>query len=154
MTEAGWPGQGGKVRAISYGLSSYGYDFTLAATNFKIFRYELDHTIVDPKNFDEASREHYAAIYAQPGAMHAGFEQFKAFDQDAIDNKAFLAAGKLQMPVLAIGGEKSFGPTMAVVMRACADNVTEGVIPNSGHWIMEENPAATIKMVTDFLKQP
>jgi pimeloyl-ACP methyl ester carboxylesterase len=106
----------------------------------------------DPKNFDEASREHYAAIYAKPGAMHAGFEQFKAFDQDAIDNKAFVAAGKLPMPVLAIGGEKSFGPTMAVVMRACATNVTEGVIPNSGHWIMEENPAATIKMVTDFLK--
>ena len=109
----------------------------------------------DPKNFDEASRQHYAEIYAQPGAMHAGFEQFKAFDQDAIDNKAFVAAGKLQMPVLAIGGEKSFGPTMAVVMRACANNVTEGIgIPNSGHWIMEENPAATIKMVTDYLKQP
>ena len=45
----------------------------------------------DPKNFDEASREHYATLYAQPGAMHAGFEQFKAFDQDAIDNKAFVA---------------------------------------------------------------
>ena len=63
----------------------------------------------DPKNFDEASREHYAALYAQPGAMHAGFEQFKAFDQDAIDNKAFVAKGKLAMPVLAVGGEKSFG---------------------------------------------
>jgi hypothetical protein len=49
--------------------------------------------------------------------MHAGFSQFAAFDQDAIDNKAFLARGKLTMPVLAVGGEKSFGPTMAVVMR-------------------------------------
>ena len=47
-----------------------------------------------PKNFDEESREHYAALYARPGAMHAGFEQFKAFDQDAADNKAFVAAGK------------------------------------------------------------
>src|SRR3954463_8038004 len=44
----------------------------------------------DPKKFDEASREHYARLYARPGAMHSGFEQFKAFDQDAIDNKAFL----------------------------------------------------------------
>jgi hypothetical protein len=41
----------------------------------------------DPKNFDEASRKHYAALYARPGAMHAGFEQFKAFDQDAITTK-------------------------------------------------------------------
>jgi pimeloyl-ACP methyl ester carboxylesterase len=107
----------------------------------------------DPKNFDEASREHYAALYARPGAMHAGFEQFKAFDQDAADNKAFVAAGKLSMPILAVGGEKSFGPTMAVVMRAAATNVTEAVVPQSGHWVMEENPAATIKLVADFLAQ-
>jgi pimeloyl-ACP methyl ester carboxylesterase len=105
----------------------------------------------DPKSFDETSRRYYAALYARPGAMHAGFEQFKAFDQDAIDNKAFVAQGLLTMPVLAIGGEKSFGPTMAVVMRAAASHVTEGIVPHSGHWVMEENPTATIKLVTDFL---
>jgi pimeloyl-ACP methyl ester carboxylesterase len=105
----------------------------------------------DPKRFGEASREHYARLYAGPGAMHAGFEQFKAFDQDASDNKAFLARGKLKMPVLAIGGEKSFGPTMAVVMRAAADHVTELVIPDSGHWLTEEQPKATIAAVRGFL---
>ena len=107
----------------------------------------------DPKNFSEASRKHYARLYARPGAMHAGFNQFAAFDQDAIDNKAFVAKGKLSMPVLAIGGEKSFGPTMAVVMRAAATDVTELVIPNSGHWLMEEQPAATIAAVRTFLDQ-
>lgn len=107
----------------------------------------------DPKNFDEASREHYAKIYAMPGAMHAGFEQFKAFDQDAIDNKAFVAEGMLTMPVLAVGGEKSFGPMMATVMRAAATDVTQAVVPDSGHWVMEENPADTIKFITDFLAQ-
>ncbi len=105
----------------------------------------------DPKKFPEASRAHYAKLYAQPGAMHAGFEQFKAFDQDAIDDEAFLAKGKLTMPVLAVGGEKSFGPTMAVVMRATATNVQEAIVPNSGHWVMEENPGATIALVTAFL---
>lgn len=107
----------------------------------------------DPSRFDEASREHYSALYALPGAMHSGFAQFAAFDQDALDNKALLAAnGKLQMPVLAIGGEKSFGAQMAVVMGFAADDVTEGIVPASGHWIMEENPDATVSMVTDFLK--
>jgi pimeloyl-ACP methyl ester carboxylesterase len=106
----------------------------------------------DPKKFDEASRAHYAKLYAQPGAMHAGFEQFKAFDQDATDNKAFVAKGMLTMPVLAVGGEKSFGPMMATVMRAAAANVQGAVVPNSGHWVMEENPAATIKLVEDFLR--
>jgi pimeloyl-ACP methyl ester carboxylesterase len=105
-----------------------------------------------PARFTEASREHYAKLYAMPGAMHSGFAQFAAFDQDALDNQAFLAAGgKLTMPVLAIGGEKSFGPMMATVMRAAASDVTEGVVPDSGHWIMEENPEATTKMVRAFL---
>ena len=105
----------------------------------------------DPKSFSEATREHYARLYAQPGAMHAGFNQFAAFDQDAIDNKAFLAKGKLAMPVLAVGGDKSFGPTMAVVMRAAAIDVTERVIANAGHWLMEEQPAATIAAIRAFL---
>ena len=106
----------------------------------------------DPKKFDEASREHYARLYARPGAMHSGFEQFKAFDQDAIDNKAFLTKGMLIMPVLAVGGEKSFGPMMATIMRFAATNVQQAVIPHSGHWLMEENPADTIKLLKDFLQ--
>ena len=105
-----------------------------------------------PQRFSERSRRHYATLYALPGAMHSGFAQFAAFDQDAIDNRAFLAGGgRLGMPILALGGEKSFGLTMAVVMRAAGDDVTADVVPDSGHWIMEENPGATIKLVRDFL---
>ena len=107
-----------------------------------------------PDRFSEAARVHYAALYALPGAMHSGFAQFAAFDQDVIDNRAFLAGGgRLKMPVLAVGGQKSFGPMMATVMRAAADDVTEAQVPDSGHWIMEENPAATTKMVMDFLSR-
>jgi pimeloyl-ACP methyl ester carboxylesterase len=105
----------------------------------------------NPSRFGEAARAHYSKLYALPGAMHSGFMQFAAFDQDAIDNQKFLAKGKLPMPVLAIGGEKSFGTAMAEIMRFAASNVREGVIPDSGHWIMEENPAATISMIRDFL---
>ena len=108
----------------------------------------------DRARFTEAARQHYAALYARPGAMRSGFAQFAAFDQDAEDNRAWLASGgKLTMPVLAVGGEKSFGPTMATVMRAAASNVTEGIVPDSGHWIMEENPAATTKLVRAFLER-
>jgi pimeloyl-ACP methyl ester carboxylesterase len=106
-----------------------------------------------PSRFGEAARVHYANLYALPGAMHSGFAQFAAFDQDAIDNRNFLAHDKLKMPVLALGGEKSFGPMMATVMRAGATNVTEGIVPDSGHWIMEENPGATIGLVRGFLER-
>jgi pimeloyl-ACP methyl ester carboxylesterase len=108
----------------------------------------------DPKKIGEETRQHYAKLYARPHAMHDAFEQFAAFNQDAIDNQAMLAAGgKLQMPVLALGGDHSFDKAQADVLRFTATNVTGGIIPNSGHWIMDENPEATIKFVTDFLRQ-
>lgn len=104
-----------------------------------------------PARFTEGARQHYSKLYALPGAMRAGFKQFAAFDQDAVDNRAFLAQKKLGMPILALGGERSFGTTMADVMRAGATQVTGGVVPDSGHWIMEENPAATISLVRGFI---
>jgi len=107
----------------------------------------------NPKSIDEKTRRHYAKLYARPGAMHAAFNQFAAFNQDAIDNKAFAAKGKLPMPVLALGGDHSFGMQQAEIMRLVASNVVGGVIANSGHWIMEEQPVATVKAVRDFLER-
>jgi pimeloyl-ACP methyl ester carboxylesterase len=109
----------------------------------------------NPANFPEDMRVHYAGLYAAPGRMHAGFKQFAAFDQDAIDNRAWLVAhGKLTIPVLAIGGEKSFGSMMAVAARGGATNVEERVIPGAGHWLMEEQPAKTVKAIRDFIDAP
>jgi pimeloyl-ACP methyl ester carboxylesterase len=108
----------------------------------------------DPKKIDEATREHYAELYARPRAMHDAFEQFGAFSQDAIDNKAFLASGgKLKMLILALGAEKSFGLGMAEDLRFVASNVRAGIVPDSGHWIMEENPQATVRLVAEFLRK-
>jgi len=103
-----------------------------------------------PEHFPESSRRHYAALYSKPGRMHAGFRQFAAFDQDAIDNRASSALGRLQMPVLAIGGDHSFGSTMAFVMRFAADDVHQVVIADSGHWLMEEQPRATVAAIRTF----
>ncbi|MBV9246065.1 MAG: alpha/beta hydrolase [Methylobacteriaceae bacterium] len=108
----------------------------------------------NPASIDAATREHYAALYARPHAIHDAFEQFGAFAQDALDNKELLAkGGKLTMPVLAIGAEKSFGPLMADDMRFVAVNVTGAVIANSGHWLMEEQPDATIAAISAFLEK-
>jgi pimeloyl-ACP methyl ester carboxylesterase len=108
----------------------------------------------DPKKIDEATRQHYAALYARPHAMHDAFEQFGAFNQDAIDNKALLAkGGKLAMPVLALGGEKSLGSAEADTLRFVATNVTAGIVPGSGHWIMDENPKATTALIVNFLSK-
>jgi pimeloyl-ACP methyl ester carboxylesterase len=82
--------------------------------------------------------------------MHSAFAQFRSIRQDAQDNMVSMGT-KLTMPVLAVGGQKSFGSNEAIVMRNAAVNVTEVVISNSGHWLMEEEPAATIAAVRAFL---
>lgn len=106
----------------------------------------------NPKAIDEETREHYAALYARPGNMHCAFEQFAAFGQDAVDNKALAARGKLAMPILAVGGDKSFGTMQADVMRVIATDVTARILANSGHWVMEEQPAAMTAMIKQFLE--
>jgi pimeloyl-ACP methyl ester carboxylesterase/uncharacterized RmlC-like cupin family protein len=105
----------------------------------------------NPAHFPEASRRHYAQLYAEPGRMHAGFAQFVAFDQDVIDNRASVARGRLQMPVLAVGGDRSLGVTMAYIMRFAANDVHEVVIPDAGHWLIEEQPQATVAAIRGFL---
>jgi pimeloyl-ACP methyl ester carboxylesterase len=104
----------------------------------------------DPRKIDEETRRHYAALYARPGAMHSAFAQFLSIRQDVVDNQTAMAT-KLKMPVLAIGGEKSFGANEALVMRNAADNVTELVVPGAGHWLMEEAPAQTVAAIHGFL---
>jgi pimeloyl-ACP methyl ester carboxylesterase len=107
-----------------------------------------------PERIDEATRAHYAAIYAKPHAMHDAFEQFKAFPQDGVDNREMLKkGGKLTMPVYALGAEKSYGLTMKKDLDQAATNVTGGVVPDSGHWVMEENPAGTARLIVDFLSK-
>jgi len=104
----------------------------------------------DPSKIDEATRQHYAELYARPNAMHDAFAQFRAIRKDAEDNQASMKT-KLAMPVLAIGGEKSFGANEAIVMRNAATNVTELVVPRAGHWLMEEAPDTTIAAVHNFI---
>lgn len=103
-----------------------------------------------PSKIDEGTRKHYARLYARPDAMHAAFAQFRSIRQDEIDNKPVMHK-HLTMPVMAVGGEKSFGSNEAIVMRNAADNVKEVVIPGAGHWLMEEAPTQTIQAVRDFI---
>ena len=108
----------------------------------------------DPDRIDEQTRNHYAEIYAMPGAIHNAFSgQFGAFAQDALDNQALLAKiGKLTLPVLAIGGDHSYGADLATEVGFAAANVRAAIINNSGHWIMEEQPQQAIDLIVPFIE--
>lgn len=107
----------------------------------------------NPRHIGEDTRAHYAAIYSRPHAIHNAFAQFQAFRQDGVDNRKFLAEGKLTIPVLAIGGEKSFGQGFANEIEFAASNVRGLSIEDSGHWLMEEQPEATMTAILSFLAE-
>lgn len=84
--------------------------------------------------------------------MHSPFQTFAAFPRDAVDNQAFLAKGKLGMPVLAIGGDHSYGTALVGELASIATDVNGVSIAGSGHWLMEEKPDATIAAILAFLE--
>jgi len=103
------------------------------------------------KSVPEADRRIYAASYARADGMRAGFEYFKAFEQDAKDFAAF-SATKLDMPLLVIAGEKASGTFLIEQAKLVANNVRGLVIPGSGHWLMEEAPQKVIPAIVDFVQ--
>jgi len=98
----------------------------------------------------EADRQFYAAAYAQPGGMRAGFEYFRAFEQDGKDFEGF-ARTPLQMPMLVLSGEKAGGTFLIDQGKMVDTNVTGVIIKGSGHWLMEEAPEQTIPALVGFI---
>jgi pimeloyl-ACP methyl ester carboxylesterase len=99
----------------------------------------------------EADRQLYAAAFAQPGAIHAGFEWFRNFERDAADFQR-LAQHKLAMPVRVIAGEKSGGTFLVDQVKLVADDVEGTVIPGTGHWLLEEAPDRVIPVLTNYVQ--
>jgi pimeloyl-ACP methyl ester carboxylesterase len=102
------------------------------------------------KSISEDDRVLYAKSYAQPGAVAAGMEWFRAFEQDAADF-AKLAETKLTMPMLVLGGEKSGGAFLIEQGRLVDTNVEGVLVPGSGHWVLEEAPGFVIPKLVAFL---
>jgi len=98
----------------------------------------------------EADRKAYAAAYARPGRMHAGWAYFVSFQQAAKDF-AQLSQTKLTMPVLTIGGEKSLGEALAQQTKLVATDITIVVLKDTGHWVLEERPKETTEALQKFL---
>src|SRR5437660_6258103 len=102
------------------------------------------------QSIPEADRVAYTAAYARPGRMRAAWAYFVSFQQAATDFAA-LSRTKLTMPVLAMGGEKANGDALGKQVRLVATNVETLVLPNTGHWVMEERPRETMDALMRFL---
>jgi pimeloyl-ACP methyl ester carboxylesterase len=114
----------------------------------------FDARLFDPSGISESDFDAYVSAYSAPGAMRAGFELYRSFDQDIEDNREALKRnGKLKMPVLAVGGAASTtGPLMEDMMREVAADVRAIRIAGTAHWIAEENPSAFAVELLKFLR--
>jgi pimeloyl-ACP methyl ester carboxylesterase len=102
------------------------------------------------RSLPETDRQAYAAAYARPGRMRAAWAYFVSFQQAAKDFARF-SQTKLTMPVLSIGGEKANGAALGRQVQLVATNAKSVTLPNTGHWVMEENPQATTDALVSFL---
>ena len=102
------------------------------------------------RSIPEADRRAYTEAYAKPGRMRAAWAYFASWPQLAKDF-AQLSQTKLAMPVLSIGGDKSLGNELGAQMKLVADSVTVIVLPNTGHWMLEEKPKETTDALVNFL---
>ena len=105
----------------------------------------------NPEAITESDIDRYVSSYSAPGGMRAGFEYYRAFPITVEQNKEH-AGIKLSMPVLALGGEYT-GNAALTSMKSLATDVRGGIIPNSGHWIAEEQPDYLSKELTKFFKE-
>jgi pimeloyl-ACP methyl ester carboxylesterase len=85
-----------------------------------------------------------------PGALHASFAIYRAFDATIAQNKQRMQR-RLTLPILAIGGAHSLGGQVADTMKLAADDVQALVIPGCAHWVAEEAPEETLAALTAFL---
>lgn len=114
----------------------------------------------NPDAVTETDRNEFVRKYSAPDAMRAGFEYYRAFDEDAEQNRALVNKSKLQMPALVLAGDYNpmFGgdvPGNAVLngVKALAENVSGTVVPLSGHWIPEEQPQFVIEQLAKFFRE-
>jgi pimeloyl-ACP methyl ester carboxylesterase len=111
----------------------------------------------NPAAITQADINEYVSHYYAPGGMRAGFEYYRAIPQDAIQNENY-SKTNLTMPVLALGAGyiPAFGgnPNTAAEngMKMLAQNVTGIIVPNSGHFIQEEQPDVVVKLLNNFFR--
>jgi len=91
----------------------------------------------------------YVQAYAREGRMDAAFDYCRKIVDDMDFNKRQFK-GKLSVRLLAVGGQHSI-PNMGEALRPYFHDVTSVVIPDSGHFVPEEQPEALANALKAFL---
>ena len=122
----------------------------------------LEHTLAswtmakDLSAFDSRALAHYRAFFNDPSRIHATCEDYRAGAGPDVDaDEADCAASRtIDCPVFALWGESGIpaeGASPLDAWRELAPKVT-GYGVESGHFLAEENPEATLEALSDFFR--
>lgn len=141
--------------AWHFGLFQLPLAEKLIAGHERVFIHDLmlEYVAGDKSPFTASDFDFYAHFLKEPGRLTAMLGAYRAFRTDVQQNKEFLAQGKLEMPILAISGERSFGSLIADQWREYAVNVEGHVLEGSGHFVTEERPEEVTALLQSFLKK-
>lgn len=104
----------------------------------------------NPDAFADSDIDEYLRVFMREGGLRAGLAYYRAAALSAQQNRELASRGPLTMPVLALGADQGSIEDMAGPLRAYADDVRGGVMANCGHFIPEEQPEATARILADF----
>ncbi len=99
-----------------------------------------------------ADIEEFARSLAQPGNLRGGLEWYRAFPVDH-ENALAWKREPLTIPVLAIGGEHSYGLQIVSMLQEFGPDVTGGSVAGCGHWMPEERPTEVTEQLLRFLSE-
>ncbi|MCX4099066.1 alpha/beta fold hydrolase [Nocardia sp. alder85J] len=96
-----------------------------------------------------AAVDEYLRCYTRPGAMAAAFDRYRGRARE-IEHNAKRLSRPLDLPVLAVGGERSIGAAVAANLRHGASDVREELLAGCGHYVSEERPGELAELLLDF----
>lgn len=98
--------------------------------------------------FTRAQIDEYTRTYSRPEVLSNGFELYRALEQDQSDNDDVTVDVPTKL-VTATGSLASTEPTLTPLFSDLREAVE---IPDSGHWLAEENPEAVVREILSFIR--
>ncbi|USP78576.1 hypothetical protein yc1106_05850 [Curvularia clavata] len=130
-------------------------EFLIAGKEREYLKHFFDKLVLNTAAITPGDLENYVLAYSQPGAIRAGLEIYRAFEQDAEENRKWMAEhGKVKVPSLLLMG-KGFMLTegMETMATECHEGAEMRTVEEAGHYIAEENPEGFVESVLEFVNK-
>ncbi len=130
-------------------------ELLVAGNEKQYLKHFYDRLAQNPVAFTEEDLDFYTTLYSAPGALRAGFNVYRAFEEDKVDNQRWLKEkGKVKVRAMVLGGEASLDALRSEEMaKQVNEQVISGVVEGSGHWLAEEAPLAFVREVLGFIEK-